>query len=315
MTTAWLMLAVGDKRQHGGNDGYDDNPRYHYSWDSTVPNHGNVAVGDVIVLWDKKELIGISVIHAIETGTDEKAVYSCALCGRADIKRRSTVTPAYRCDKCKGEFDTPHREIKTVTTYRSRHGKTWISGPDGLGSVMGGAELRALCDSPRSQLSMRPMRWEKLHAAILDIVGEDEVPVELDGGENTPIRGGHKVSKVRVRVGQSAFRERLLREQGEQCAMSGKAPAAVLEAAHLYSYAESGEHHEYGGLLLRRDIHRLFDLGQIAVDPVTSLIDVAPELHSYPLYAELHGQPVTVELRPEHLVWLEAHWLSKRTAA
>ncbi|MFD9935852.1 HNH endonuclease [Streptomyces massasporeus] len=306
MTTAWLMLAVGDNRQHGGNDGYDDNPRYHYSWDSTVPNHANVAVGDVIALWDKRELIGVSVIHQIDTGTEDKTVYFCPECKRADFKRRSRLTPACRCNQCGALFEAPGQKTKTVTTYRSRHGISWINGR----GLLTGAELRALCDSPNSQLSMRPMRWEKLRDALLELVGE-ELPLELEDDEHTPIPGGHKVSKVRVRVGQSAFRSRLLREQGEQCAVTGPAPAATLEAAHLYSYAESGEHHDYGGLLLRRDIHRLFDLGQIAVDPGSGLVDVAPSLRTYPLYAQLHGQPLAVQLRPEHRVWLEAHWLSR----
>ena len=40
--TAWLALTVGEDRQHGGNDGYDDSPSSHYSWDETVPNHAAV---------------------------------------------------------------------------------------------------------------------------------------------------------------------------------------------------------------------------------------------------------------------------------
>lgn len=43
-TGAWLCLAVSGRRQHGGNDGYDDNPSSHYSWDSTVPNHAARAM-------------------------------------------------------------------------------------------------------------------------------------------------------------------------------------------------------------------------------------------------------------------------------
>jgi hypothetical protein len=34
---AWLVLAVGTNRQHGGNDGYDDEPESHYGWDDTGP--------------------------------------------------------------------------------------------------------------------------------------------------------------------------------------------------------------------------------------------------------------------------------------
>ncbi|MBK3629821.1 HNH endonuclease [Streptomyces sp. MBT49] len=312
MTTAWLVLAVGDARQHGGNDGYDDNPREHYSWDSTVPNHGRLAVGDVIALWDKKELIGVSVIHGIDTGTAQKNLYFCPQCRKADFKRRSRLTPACRCGQCGALFDTPGRKVETVTTYTSRHGRAWI---DGRG-LLTGKQLRALCDSPDSQLSMRSARWEKLRDAVL-ATGRADAVAGLTGQthKRVPIPGGHRFAKVRTRVGQDAFRTTLLREQGEQCAISGPAPADVLEAAHLYSYAETGEHHDFGGLLLRRDLHRLFDKGRIAVDPETDLLDTDPALDAYPLYAELHGKPLAFSLRAEHRVWLTAHWNTHRAGA
>ena len=52
---AWLMLAVGDNRQHAGNEGYDDDPATHYSWDDTVPNCSRPRPGQRIVLWDKNQ--------------------------------------------------------------------------------------------------------------------------------------------------------------------------------------------------------------------------------------------------------------------
>ena len=58
MTTAWLMIAAGEDRQHGGNQGYDDDPERHYSWDNTVANHRKPRNGHIIVLWDKRNLIG-----------------------------------------------------------------------------------------------------------------------------------------------------------------------------------------------------------------------------------------------------------------
>ncbi|MET7663908.1 HNH endonuclease signature motif containing protein [Streptomyces sp. NPDC005463] len=308
MTTAWLVLAVGDDRQYGGNDGYDDNPREHYSWDSTVPNHGRLAVGDVIALWDKRELIGVSVIHGIDTDTAQKTVYFCPHCEKADFKRRSRLTPACRCNQCGATFETPGHRVKTVITYRSQHGQRWI---DGRG-LLAGRQLRALCDSPNSQLSMRPARWERLRDALLATERADLAAGLLDdnGQEQgrRPIRGGHRFARVRTRVGQDAFRSQLLQEQGERCAISGPAPADVLEAAHLYSYAESGEHHDFGGFLLRRDLHRLFDRGRITVDPETGLLDVDASLMPYQLYWELHGQPLALALRPEHRTWLTAHW-------
>lgn len=66
---AWLTLSSADDyRRIIGSGKYDDNPASHYSWDDTVPNHANLRTGDVVVLWDKKTLIGASVIEQIETG-------------------------------------------------------------------------------------------------------------------------------------------------------------------------------------------------------------------------------------------------------
>lgn len=322
MTTAWLVLAVGDDdRQHGGNDGYDDDPSQHYSWDDTVPNHGRIAVGDVIALWDKKQLLGLGVISAIETGSQLKTLYFCPECNKADFKRRKQLKPACRCNQCGALFEVPGSKTKQVVTYRSQHGEAWMEGR----GLLNGAQLRALCDSPDSQLSMRPARWEKLRDALLATEGIDFSDLDLDedgDGENPAdarerrrIAGGHRMSNVRTRVGQGPFRQQLLNDHGQVCAFTGPAPAGALQAAHLYSYAEEDEHHDWGGLLLRNDIHSLFDRGQISVNPDTGCIEVDDELLGYPVYAELHGRKPLASLRPEHEVWLAAHWRTRKSGA
>ncbi|MFH8665282.1 HNH endonuclease [Streptomyces anulatus] len=324
MTTAWLVLAVGDEdRQHGGNDGYDDDPSQHYSWDDTVPNHARIAVGDVIALWDKKQLLGLGVISGVETGSEIKTLYFCPECKKADFKRRKRLKPTWRCNKCPAMFEEPGSKQKRVVTYRSRHGEVWM---DGRG-LLDGKQLRALCDSPDSQLSMRPARWEKLRDALLALDGVDFSDLGLDDDENEgdrgnpaggrerrKIEGGHRISKVRARVGQGPFRQQLLDDYGQVCAFTGPAPTGALQAAHLYSYADEEEHHEWGGLLLRNDVHSLFDRGQIGVNPGTGCIEVDDELLGYPAYAELHGRVPQVSLRPEHQVWLAAHWRQHWTA-
>ncbi|WP_420329991.1 HNH endonuclease [Serinicoccus sediminis] len=115
-------------------------------------------------------------------------------------------------------------------------------------------------------------------------------------------------SLVRVRRGQRHFREHLLAAQGNLCAFTGGAPSQVLEAGHLYSYAQVGTHFEHGGMMLRRDIHRLFDDGMLAVQPSNMRIDVAPTLERFPQYARLHNQPLTLRLRDEQVDWLSMHW-------
>ncbi|MFD7301144.1 HNH endonuclease [Streptomyces pharetrae] len=302
------MLAVGDNRKHGGNGGYDDLPSEHYSWDSAVPNHGKPAVGDVIAVWDKKSLLGISVIEDIETDKRKKDVYTCPnpVCGKSDFQPRKTLSPKYVCLKCGHKFDDPVADTKDVVTYRSRHAAAWVDMP----GVLTGDEVRGLCDKPKTQHSIRSMRWEKLR----DAIAATGAPTTIDIADSAQraISGGHKRVTVRARVGQAAFRLQLLKAQGETCAFTGPQPAAVLEAAHLYSYAATGEHHDSGGLLLRRDIHRLFDLGLIAVHPKTTTLDVAARLAGYPLYAALHGVEPTVRIRPKHRPWLIAHWALHR---
>ncbi|WP_051812620.1 hypothetical protein [Kitasatospora sp. MBT63] len=169
---AWLVLAVGDDRSHGGNDGYDDEPSQHYSWDSTVPNHANMQVGDVIALWDKKALLGVSVIEEIAREQAEKDVYTCPHCGKASFKPRKTLTPEYLCFDCKAEFDTPVTRRRPVTTYRSRHDAAWTD----MAGLLPGSVLRSLCDKPKSQNSLRPLQWDRLREAI-EATGESTVRI------------------------------------------------------------------------------------------------------------------------------------------
>ena len=55
---------------------------------------------------------------------------------------------------------------------------------------------------------------------------------------------------------------------GGACAVSGEHSLPVLEAAHIQPYSTKGGSHEVSnGLLLRADIHRLFDRGYVTVTP------------------------------------------------
>ncbi|WP_109777536.1 HNH endonuclease [Mycolicibacterium chubuense] len=62
-----------------------------------------------------------------------------------------------------------------------------------------------------------------------------------------------------------------------------------------------------GGLLLRRDLHRLFDQGLIAVTQ-GGTIDVADSLQPQGLYFTLHGQQLQVTASPRQREWLALHW-------
>lgn len=72
---------------------------------------------------------------------------------------------------------------------------------------------------------------------------------------------------IRPRLGQAGFRLAVLDAYGRACAVTTEHSLPVLEAAHIQPYADGGRHDPSNGLLLRRDVHRLFDLGYVTVTP------------------------------------------------
>jgi putative restriction endonuclease len=77
------------------------------------------------------------------------------------------------------------------------------------------------------------------------------------------------------RRGQSGFRAGLLEAYHGRCAITGCDAAAALEGAHLRPYRGPESNIVTNGLLLRADIHTLFDLRLLAPDPVTRTIVVS----------------------------------------
>ncbi len=72
---------------------------------------------------------------------------------------------------------------------------------------------------------------------------------------------------VKPRLGQASFRLAVLDAYQRRCAVTGERSLPVVEAAHIKPYSVGGEHAVRNGVSLRRDIHRLFDLGFVAVRP------------------------------------------------
>ena len=80
-----------------------------------------------------------------------------------------------------------------------------------------------------------------------------------------PVRYGEPVL-MRPRLGQGGFRMKITSIYGK-CAVSGEHSIPVLEAAHIKPYSVSGSHDIQNGVLLRSDIHKLYDRGYVTIDP------------------------------------------------
>lgn len=101
------------------------------------------------------------------------------------------------------------------------------------------------------------------------------------------------------RQGQASFRTALLEAYAGRCAITGCGVVDVLEAAHVYPYQGAATNSLSNGLLLRADVHTLFDLYLISVEPETKIVLAAPTLRDTE-YGQLDGsrlgQPVAEHL-------------------
>jgi putative restriction endonuclease len=118
---------------------------------------------------------------------------------------------------------------------------------------------------------------------------------------------------TRGRLGQGAFRVLVTDAYERRYAVTGEKTLPVLEAAHLRPYADNGPHRVNNGLLLRSDLHKLFDLGYVTVTPDLR-VEVSSRLksdwHNGREYYAYHGQSLQVQPadmvnRPsrEYLTW------------
>lgn len=117
---------------------------------------------------------------------------------------------------------------------------------------------------------------------------------------------------ITPRLGQGSFRLAVYEAYDRACAVTGEHSLPVLEAAHIKPYSIGGAHEVRNGLPLRRDVHRLFDLGYVSFRPdLTFMVSDALQLEydNGKAYYEMAGRPLRVPERsdqqpdPDHLAW------------
>jgi len=113
----------------------------------------------------------------------------------------------------------------------------------------------------------------------------------------------------RVRKGQTMFRNALLVNYNKRCCISGSVVIEVLDACHIEPHSISGINQIENGLLLRTDIHSLFDLNLILINPDDYKIHVHPSLlnSEYKCY---NGHTISGTTLPDRN-YLESKWNQK----
>ena len=122
---------------------------------------------------------------------------------------------------------------------------------------------------------------------------------------------------IKARLGQGAFRILVTGAYNRNCAISGEKALPVLQAAHIKPYNEKGPNCIDNGLLLRSDLHILFDRGYITITPEYKIEvskRIKEEFNNGKHYYSFHGKtlytlPRIIEDRPKKyfIEWHNGH--------
>lgn len=294
---AWMFLAITGPRHYQGNEGYSDELETVYRYDSNVPNHRQVGAGDFVVLRQDRAVVGAAVIRRVESHPATKIRNLCPMCGSSRLSHRKPPLLPVRCSACKAEFATPDRREDQVTAYSAWY-DTFLRPTSPLPVGL----FRSAWIQLNDQMSMRALALPALTAllhgswpAAEDLLRLGGVFANLqpeDGADDdsSPPRTyapsaaderARVMREIRQRRGQQKFRRSMLRAFGNRCVFSGCRLVDLLEAAHIDPYRGDAGHHRSNGLLLRADLHTLFDLNLLAVDPEALALLLSPSVKGF----------------------------------
>lgn len=131
--------------------------------------------------------------------------------------------------------------------------------------------------------------WEAVHQAMQ--------PVSASSSLADPNARFGEPILIRPRLGQGAFRLVVTDLYERRCAITKERTLPALEAAHIRPYADGGEHSPSNGILMRRDIHSLFDQGYVTITPEHRFEvsrRIREEFENGRHYYDLHGSQVEV---------------------
>ncbi|EOF4630774.1 TPA: HNH endonuclease [Klebsiella pneumoniae subsp. pneumoniae] len=298
---AWSFKAVGqDDLRYYGNNGYHDDSTSFYRYDNFVPNHKQVKKGDIVIVTDRKKVLGISVIDNLLSAPYLKVRNRCPYtnCTPAKLIHRKSKKPEWRCSNGH-EFDYPTAEYVPAVEFKAEYNKNY--------KPINHVTIKELIShTPRYnvQSSIQEIDFEWANNIFDDLI--QLTPTEADC-EVTPLDVEDQrkavLRQIKQRRGQKAFRDSLL-AQTAKCAVSSCEIVDILEAAHITAYKNDTHNHVSNGLLLRCDIHTLYDLDLFAIDPDSLNIYFAPQINDEE-YTRFHGKKLLVTYKVNRGALLE----------
>jgi putative restriction endonuclease len=268
-------------------DHYDDKLSSIYNYDSKVANFKQIKSGDKIILIDKEKILGFAEIETITESTGEKIIRKCPICGSSTIDLRKTKAPKYRCNK--GDtFAKPDEKVVEVRQFSAHYPNSFQKATESKVLLN---ELRPyykkgynqnmsmqLLDSEALEIFTEAKPLHKSNSVILSPydASEDESEDSYNKHDRDERLIVHR--QIKERRGQQKFRSALFDRYSAICMISGCQIMDILEAAHINPYRGINDNHVANGIVLRADLHTLFDLNLIGIEPETLTIYFHPKI-------------------------------------
>lgn len=240
--------------------GYADEPGISYEYPRTIANGSQIKANDILIVaepvrvtGDRRQLIGWGVVDNVIT-------YS-----RNGKNMANAVYSVYH-------------ELSPRLSFEAVGGDPRNNRTNSINRVPQVDEVRILEALTRAKSVARNSP-------------QLELPLSIAAEPATPLVDQIQYAARQTRQGQGLFRKGLLVLYESKCAISGYTPNAVVDAAHIVPYADGQDHDLGNGLLLRADLHNLFDDGLLRIEPKKLVVELSKELSKSP-YAEMHGMPL-----------------------
>lgn len=149
-------------------------------------------------------------------------------------------------------------------------------------------ESHSSLDSNPTSFILRREHTESINTNLKEIERKEDAQGAFNPSDTKDARERTLTSIVRRR-GQTRFRKLLLKAYEGRCAVTKCEIEPILEAAHIHPYLGDQTNVVSNGLLLRADIHTLFDLGMLWIEPESLAIRIADRL-KYSEYSSLEGR-------------------------
>ena len=282
----WAYKSVGDsERSYISIPGYDDEVESKYVYDNSVANSKQMSNGDVVILVNKEVILGVSRIARITSKLVDKTRHRCPECGSTNYTDRSTKSPRYRCNKGH-EFEYLKEDTSRVTQYEAKYGDNYINlvnknisiaalRPFYINNYNRNMSIQRIGEEVTEEVLKLDMNSFKSSLAFPEISDGDTeteyVPEDTDEREKV-------FRAIKKRRGQKSFRDGLRKRYGDKCMITSCTIMHIVDAAHISAYRGPKDNNVQNGLLLRTDIHTLFDLDLLGIDPNGMTIEISQEL-------------------------------------